>query len=527
MNLNNHNPQASPSLPHSTFPATTNMQLTQTPVYTYMDYPAIASPQLFSSTVPLMPMLSNQIPATPTFGFYLSAESMQPMQELPPGMQSPTAEEQQRPMKAPILQSLPSYERQLRRDESEMSRTRDLRRQHTDLTELSAEYLQRRYSQKSTQKMKREMSLRESMRQRSGASVLDRQKSLTTLQMMRPSRSSSGHSPNIIAMALDKHASLQLQRTIAQAKAYRDFRTIEVLFLQLLPEVIRLSKDAYANFVIQRILEAANPGLVDQMAEYVKLSVLDMSTHKYACRVLQRIVLYSSPKKREELVKSITNEAIELLQNKFGSYVLQTIIENSESDVLEDFTTTHLENSFYELSIDQYGSHIMQHVFRFYHAKDKERLSELVLGRVMDLSNHIHGNYVVQKMVYYGSVEIRSRVIEKILPHVSSLCCTKSGSNVLEKCLQNATREESQEIVAKVVENEKDLQSIISDKYGNYVIQKMLKTLPYEQRIEFSNVLMEYFDKLEEIPEKNSFESFVYRAVVNAKQKIESKNTPH
>jgi len=320
--------------------------------------------------------------------------------------------------------------------------------------------------------------------------------------------------------ALDKDLSLQLQRMIAQAKAYRDFRTIEILFLQLLPEVVRLSKDPYANFVIQRIIEAANQGLVDQMSEYVKFSVLDMATHKYACRILQRIVIYSSTAKREELVQSIMNESIELLQNKFGSYVLQTVIENTNSSVLENLTKTHLEPGFYELAIDQFGSHIMQHVFRFYNTKDKEALTELVLERVIDLSNDIHGNYVVQKMVYYGNGEIRTRVIEKVLPYIASLCCTKSGSNVLEKCLQNATREESQSIVDKVVENEETLQKIISDKYGNYVVQRMLKTLPYEQRIAFSKTLMEYFDKLEEIPQPNSFENFVYRTVINVKQKF-------
>merc|ERR1712034_141775 len=139
-------------------------------------------------------------------------------------------------------------------------------------------------------------------------------------------------------------------------------------------------------------------------------------------------------------------------------------------------------------------------------------MGELVLGRVIELSNDIHGNYVVQKMVYYGNTEIRSRVIHKILLHVPSLCCTKSGSNVLEKCLQNATHEESKAIVEKVVENEEKLKNIISDKYGNYVVQKMLKTLPYEQRVEFSQILMNYFEK------------FVYRAVVNAKQKIQNNN---
>jgi len=510
-------PQASPSLPNSTFgQGSPNMQFQHTPVYAYVtDYPA-ASP-LYSAQVPMV--MPSSFPAAPSWIMFNSNSSFpaEQMEELPLGMQSPKHEEK-KPNK-PILQRSPSSF-ELRRKESQLSTrrpSRDIRRQRTDHTE---DFLQRRYSH-APNLGRREVSLRESMKDRSG-SVLDRgisETTMTTLQMMRPV-----HPPNIIAMALDKHASLELQRTIAKAKAYRDFRTIEILFLQLLPEVIRLAKNEYANFVIQRILEVANHGLVDQMAEYVKLSVLDIATHKYACRVLQRIVIYCGSKKREEFVETIMMEAIELLQNKFGSYVLQTVIENTDSHVLEKLTTTHLEPAFYELSIDQYGSHIMQHVFRFYEAKDKEKLTELVLGRVIELSNDIHGNYVVQKMVYYGNTEIRSRVIHKILLHVPSLCCTKSGSNVLEKCLQNATHEESKAIVEKVVENEEKLKNIISDKYGNYVVQKMLKTLPYEQRVEFSQILMDYFEKLEEIPERNSFENFVYRAVVNAKQKIQNNN---
>lgn len=506
-------PQASPSLPNSTFgQVSPNMQFQHTPVYAYVtDYPA-ASP-LFSASMPMV--MPSSFPAAPSWIMFNSNNynPTEQMEELPPGMQSPKKHDDKK--------TQTSYELELRRKESQLSTRRrpsqDIRRQRTDRTE---DFLERRYSHAPNQ-VRREVSLRDSMNERSG-SFLNRgisEKTMTTLQMMLPV-----HPPNIIAMALDKHASLELQRTIAKAKAYRDFRTIEILFLQLLPEVIRLAKDEYANFVIQRILEVANHGLVDQMAEYVKLSVLDMAMHKYACRVLQRIVIYCGSKKREDFVKSIMMEAIELLQNKFGSYVLQTVIENTDSHVLGNLTTTHFEPAFYELSIDQYGSHIMQHVFRFYETKDKERLTELVLGRVIELSNDIHGNYVVQKMVYYGNTEIRSRVIEKILLHVPSLCCTKSGSNVLEKCLQNAAHEESKAIVEKVVENEETLKSIISDKYGNYVVQKMLKTLPYEQRIEFSQILMDYFEKLEEIPERNSFENFVYRAVVNARQKIQNTN---
>merc|ERR1719377_450294 len=123
------------------------------------------------------------------------------------------------------------------------------------------------------------------------------------------------------------------------------------------------------------------------MIEYIKFDILSLATHQYACRVLQRIVMYCSSTKRKQLVDDILSESMELLQSKFGSYVLQTIIENVDSGSLKEFTKDHLEPSFYELCIDQYGSHILQHVFRFYKAEDKVQLSELIIGSVLELCN--------------------------------------------------------------------------------------------------------------------------------------------
>jgi DNA-directed RNA polymerase len=105
------------------------------------------------------------------------------------------------------------------------------------------------------------------------------------------------------------------------------------------------------------------------------------------------------------------------------------------------------------------------------------------------------------------------------LPHALILCCTKAGSNVLERCLQTADQEESKKILKSIVESQTQLQKIIKDKYGNYVIQKMLKILPYEQRNELTTILIEYFEQLEENPRPNSFENFVYQVVMDKRPK--------
>lgn len=305
-----------------------------TPVYRpqsyYIDYaPQNCSP-LVSSTMPLVIPNGNMYqqymvyPNTTNTSHPNSINSTPPMEsmgELPDGMRSPG------PVPDKVKRAITSSMREsMEKSIASMSVSRVPEPRNIPKVR-TGEFLKRRYSVPAAPPSRETSLRRERSRLATYPPKISNQRSLTAFQLMNSNSSSSGNCNNITAMALDKQLSLDLQQKIAKAKAYRDFRTIEVLFLQLAPDTIRLAKDQYANFVIQRIIESANPGLVDQMIEYIKFDILSLATHQYACRVLQRIVMYCSNDKRERLVNNILKESMELLQSKFGSYVLQTIIE--------------------------------------------------------------------------------------------------------------------------------------------------------------------------------------------------------
>ena len=65
------------------------------------------------------------------------------------------------------------------------------------------------------------------------------------------------------------------------------------MFYQFLPEILRLSRDQYANFVLQRLIENLSVDLVDSIADKVKKDALIMATNQYACRVLQSVTFFS------------------------------------------------------------------------------------------------------------------------------------------------------------------------------------------------------------------------------------------
>ena len=62
------------------------------------------------------------------------------------------------------------------------------------------------------------------------------------------------------------------------------------MYHQFFPEIIRLSRDQFANFLLQRLIENLRVDLVDSLAEKVKNDCLAMATNQCSCRVLQSVI---------------------------------------------------------------------------------------------------------------------------------------------------------------------------------------------------------------------------------------------
>jgi len=344
---------------------------------------------------------------------------------------------------------------------------------------------------------------------------LNRRPSVTLLDVMNDPHevNLSTSETHLVASALDRRQSLKLQKRIARAKANEDLEELESMFYQFLPEILRLSRDQYANFVLQRLIENLSVDLVDSIADKVKKDALIMATNQYACRVLQSVLNRCSQKSRDELVTNLLPDAGELLQDNFGCYVLQKIIETVHSSQLEELMNEHIIPRYFDLSVHQYSCRVMQDVFRYFDSKNKIKITESVLQNVLALCQDGYGNYVVQKMIHYGNEELRGKVCDSLLPYVVQLCCNKAGSNILEKCLSKASDLRKIELMKPIIQNQEDLGRIVGDKFGNYVIQRMLVSLPYQERQVLINALKNYFTE-RNITNLNDYENYVYQQIM-------------
>jgi pumilio RNA-binding family len=214
------------------------------------------------------------------------------------------------------------------------------------------------------------------------------------------------------------------------------------------------------------------------------------------------------------LVNNLLPDAGELLQDNFGCYVLQKIIETVHSSQLGELMNEHIIPRYFDLSVHQYSCRVMQDVFRYFDSANKIKITDSVLQSVLQLCQDGYGNYVVQKMIHYGDVELRGKVCDALLPYVVQLCCNKAGSNILEKCLSKASDLRKVELMKPIIENEeKSLAKIVGDKFGNYVIQRMLVSLPYEERKTLINSLKAYFDE-RDLSALNDNENYVHQQIM-------------
>jgi len=118
-----------------------------------------------------------------------------------------------------------------------------------------------------------------------------------------------------------------------------------------------------------------------------------------------------------------------------------------------------------------------------------------VFERILDLTKDVYGNYVVSHVLEHGKMQDKLFVINKIKKKVLMLSNHKFGSNVIEKCLAHGDKKQKEEILneiisAKILDTVTDerqgsqvsLQDLMRDKYGNYVIQRVLTMCSEQQR---------------------------------------------
>jgi hypothetical protein len=105
-----------------------------------------------------------------------------------------------------------------------------------------------------------------------------------------------------------------------------------------------------------------------------------------------------------------------------------------------------------------------------------------IVEKALDLMQDAYGNYVVQYVLDVCSDEEAAAVCESVAGRVSQLAVQKFSSNVMEKCLEKAN-DRVQELYLRELSHPDKVKDLMSDPFGNYVVQRGLAVATHAQAV--------------------------------------------
>ncbi|KAG7194448.1 protein necessary for high temperature growth [Scheffersomyces spartinae] len=265
----------------------------------------------------------------------------------------------------------------------------------------------------------------------------------------------------------------------------------EIIFKEIHPYLYELIIDPFGNYLIQKLTMYCNESNLNLMMEILQLCLFQISINQHGTRALQKIIdNLSNDYQLSLLIKGLKPYIIELIKDLNGNHVIQKIL-NKYSPENCQFIYDSIIQDLFPVATHKHGCCVLQKCLN--HATHNQLMdfSNAILNYPVSvkLVNDQFGNYVLQYLISIDSIDINYRMFENFIKFgVSELCNLKFSSNVVEKFLKNCYNNELKlmefsqlkfDLIFNILSG--NLNKLINDPYGNYVIQTLLDILVHTQ----------------------------------------------
>ncbi|KAI8111307.1 hypothetical protein M9434_004879 [Picochlorum sp. BPE23] len=264
-----------------------------------------------------------------------------------------------------------------------------------------------------------------------------------------------------------------------------DDLVIDRMFDALSKEIVNLCLDMYGNYTVQCLLMEASPNVASQLGDVIVSNLLPFSLNFYGCRVVQCAMKHLSMEYRKKMCDILEPFGLHCLQSQNANHVIDALLRLPESDRTEHVIRIHASLCFYApvLAKHKYGVTVLKTALESNIGTDvSKEATRCLLGALGELIYDKYGNYLVQNLIQ-GSMHGCRQAVHKFLLQfpLLKLACDKFGSNAFETLLLNSTAEQSDAVILAFLEQcqaagqtDEMVANIAMNRYGNYVVQRML-----------------------------------------------------
>lgn len=241
-------------------------------------------------------------------------------------------------------------------------------------------------------------------------------------------------------------------------------------------------------------------------------NVAMLSMHEHGCRVVQKALESINDIQKIKLATELEGCVLACVEDQNGNHVIQKCLERMPTGKVQ-FIIDAFKGEVRRMATHCYGSRVLQRIIEYCDPNQVADVYDEIHGN--NLSVFIHdqfGNYVIQNMVEYGRPIDRQKVFDLVQQFLATMSCHKYASNIVEKSLQQANDEEKVMFINMVLgetpppgcdyvdPNNPPLLTMMKDKFGNYVVQKLMQIAEGDQKLLLEQKLNEFLPVLEKLP---------------------------
>lgn len=176
------------------------------------------------------------------------------------------------------------------------------------------------------------------------------------------------------------------------------------------------------------------------------------------------------------IIEAFADQVVELIQDLNGNHVIQKCLNHLKSEDAQ-FIFDAVGQNCITVGTHRHGCCVLQRCIDHASGFQKVQLIRQITANSFHLVQDPFGNYVVQYILDLNEPSFTNPLCLGFAGKVPELSRQKFSSNVIEKCIRCADMP-TKRIMIEELMNTEELEKMMRDSYGNYVIQTALEFAP-------------------------------------------------
>ena len=233
-----------------------------------------------------------------------------------------------------------------------------------------------------------------------------------------------------------------------------------IILNEIFYNIDNLSLNEYSNHCIQTLIEKASSKeeiiLIINSLSHNKEKVLEICKNEYGSFVIQKILTYFNENYRYKINEIILNNLYELCIDMYGVCVVKKFINNTNNQIYSNILIKNIFINFYKIAKNNYGNYAIQNLIdKFY-------------------KNENFMNYLLN-LIFYNNIN-----------NFLDISINRFGSHIVEYIISKLGKSKKKKIFLDIYNNISNgnliIKTIYFNKYGKYVINKLLIGFEFEEK---------------------------------------------